>query len=476
MKSVWMKNKTRYFEKLNCDIECEVLIVGGGLSGLLCVVQLQEHFKDIVLIESDEIGSGASGRNTGKVTSQHGFQYQTIMKFHGKEKARLYYEENEQAIVDLHEMIEKFQIECDWQSKKSIVGCKSQKFNQQVENEKKAYEECGLPVDEVIEGELYHGLRFSNQASFDPYAFMMQLVKHLEVRIYEHTPMMNINDHAVKTNQHIIRYEHCVLATQVMPFQFKFFYAFTTPKQSYLAAIHGLSQQDEMLLSRDEIVKTSNDMSEFSLLGGYDHKLSDDCNRIWREFNRDLVLEYPRQKVLCKWSSQDYEVFDGLPIVDKCDDFIVMTGFNKWGNTNAVVASKIVRDILLNQESDRRKLMSLRRKSLILNGKILSENLDVLKSLIQSKMKLSNMQVPKEQHAISFEIEKHPYGLYRDEDDLYMVDLICPHLGCTLKFNEFDVTWDCPCHGSRFSIEGKIIKGPANSSLHFSKGKVHEWK
>ena len=88
----------------------------------------------------------------------------------------------------------------------------------------------------------------------------------------------------------------------------------------------------------------------------------------------------------------------------------------------------------------------------------------------------SSFKIPEDDKAISFKIDGHPYGMYRKENDLYIVDIFCPHLGCTLTFNEYEKTWDCPCHGSRFDIEGKIIKGPANVGLHFNKSHVNDYK
>lgn len=479
MKSEWMKNRHDKMKQLNQNIECDVLIVGAGMSGLLCAYQLQHKFDRVVIIESDEIASGASGRNTGKLTSQHGFNYQKILNFHGIEKTRLYYEENEQAIQGIKKIIDEYAIECDYQMKDSIVGCKSSSMKKKVIDEISAYNACGILYESVGQGEvegILVGARFKKQASFDPYQFCIQLAQNLNVEIYEKTPMMKIHEHIVETQTYQIGYKHCILATQVLPFQFRFFYALTKPKQSFLAALKPSMNSHEMVLSEDEITRTRNDMSDFTLIGGYDHDLSDDSDLKWQKFKQDLVLEYPKVKVLSTWSSQDYEVFDFLPIIDTCDDFIVITGFNKWGNTNAYVASKVVQEIVCDEQSALRELFTYKRKSLVLNKKIVSENFQVLKNLVESKMDASQLAIPDEQTSVSFQVNHHPYGIYREKDVLYIVDILCPHLGCTLKFNEHDKCWDCPCHGSRFTIEGEIIKGPASVRLHHSKTTLHELK
>lgn len=477
MKSEWIKDRNQLFDQLDKDIECDVLIVGAGLSGLLCAYQLQNHFEKIVLIESDTICSGASGRSTGKITSQHGLIYQEIYKIHGKDKTRLYYEENEQAIHEIEKIIKEYNIECDFRRKDAIVGCKSKYLENKISQEINVYNTCDMSYEKIQnEYGITKGFKVKNQASFDPYQFCMQLADKLDIDIYENTPMMQMHDHAVKTKQHIIRYEHCILATQVMPFKLKFFYAISKPNISFLASLSPSDKSNEMILIDDTVTKTKNDMDEFKLVGGYDHPIFDDVNKKWQSFKRDLVLEYPNHTIRNVWRSQDYEVFDYLPIIDKCEDFIVITGFNKWGNSNSYVASLVVKDILLNKETKRRELFRLNRKSLVINKNFIGDNIQVLKALILSKMSDSSFKIPEDDKAISFKIDGHPYGMYRKENDLYIVDIFCPHLGCTLTFNEYEKTWDCPCHGSRFDIEGKIIKGPANVGLHFNKSHVNDYK
>lgn len=476
MKSEWIKDRKTTFNQLNKDIECDVLIVGGGLSGLLCAYQLQNHFEKIVLIESDTICSGASGRSTGKITSQHGLIYQDIFKIHGKEKTRLYYDENENAINEIERIILEYGIECDFKRKDAIVGCNSEYLKDKISQEINVYNICDMPYELIQnEYEMNLGFKVKNQASFDPYQFCIQLANHLDIEIYENTPMMQIHDHAVKVKQHIIRYKHCVLATQTMPFKFKFFYAISKPNVSFLASLCPSDQSNEMILIDDKVTKTKNDMDEFMLVGGYDHPIYENVNKKWQSFRRDLVLEYPHHSIRNVWRSQDYEVFDFLPIVDQCEDFIVITGFNKWGNSNSYVASLVVKDILLNNDSAKRNLFRLNRTSLIMNMNFIGNNVQVLKALILSKKNELNFKIPNNQEALSFEMDGHPYGVYREEEDLYIVDIFCPHLGCTLKFNEYEKTWDCPCHGSRFDICGEIVKGPANIQLHFNKSHINDF-
>ena len=475
MKSIWIKNRILPIKKLDKNIKCEILIVGAGLTGLLCAYELLKITKDIVIIDSDEIGMGASGRSTGKISSHHGLNYQKIFKYHGKEKTKLYYEENQKVIRKIKEIIDEYNIDCDFKEKDSIIGSKSKDKVKDIEKEIYTYEQCDIPYEIIIDSnDITLGTLFKNQASFDPYKFCIQLAEKINIPIYEYTPMTHIHNHVVSSKNYHIQYENCILATQVLPFQFKLFYAITKPKISFLACLKPSFQSNQMYLIEDGITKTKNDYEEFMLIGGYDHNIHEDTTRKWQQFKRNLVLEYPKNKIECMWRSQDYEVIDYLPIIDKVEDFIVITGFNKWGNTNAYVASLVVSDILLNKETDRKELFKLKRKSLILNTNIITENVQVLKSLLLSKKINDKLDIPYDNEAISFTYESHPYGIYRKDNSLYIVDILCPHLGCTLKFNQEEKSWDCPCHGSRFTITGEIIKGPSIANLHCNICKVDE--
>lgn len=468
MKSEWMQEKRTAFPKLNKDIECDCCIVGGGLTGLFCAYQLQNEYARIVLIESNTIGSGASGRNTGKVSSQHGLTLQNILEKHGKQVVQLVVEKNQEAIGTIKKIIDEYKINCQWEEVSSVIGCISVDQTKKVANEIKAYDELGLAYEIVQEGEvegIRYGARFLNQAKMDPYAFATQLAQKLTIQIFEHTPMTRMEDSFLWAGPYKINYKKCILATQVLPFQKRLFYTVTQPNQSFLAALCPSDHQKEYVYIDEQVPKTKNSMEEFSVVGGYDHLLSEDCDAIWQKFKRDLVLENPNKRILSTWSSQDYESFDGLPLVGESGEYLVATAYNKWGNTWSYVASCVIRDLLLQKENPLIAILSPSRFSLVWNTKFITENFGVAQQMIQSKLKVKNQNLPMNQEGVIVEIDGHSYGCYRDEETLHFVDAICSHLGCTLKFNNEEKTWDCPCHGSRFNVIGEIIKGPTSVKL-----------
>lgn len=473
MEPIWI-NKKKSYPAVEKDLECDVCIVGGGLSGVLTAYLLQEHFEHIILIEADSLGFGASGRNTGKATIQHGFLYQELINKHGLKFAKMYYEMNQKALEEYPFIMKQKDIECDYEIKDAVVGCLSVENTKIVADEMKAYDQIGIEYSVVKEDEvkdIRYGARITKQASLNSYAFLCQLAAKLKVDIYEQSAMSELFDDYLITNQHKIAFKHCIIATQMLPFQFKPYYAVTQPLQSYLAVVESNHSKD-MVYTKEKMTLTQNSFADFMLVGGYEHALSADCEKLWQDFNHFLEQNY--QKIANKWSSQDLKTFDGLPIVGKSGAWYVMSGYNKWGITNALACAHVMVDCLLGCDSEYLAMLSPKRMSLWANTDFISENFKVMTSLISSKtLKQQPLDLIEGQAEITL-IDKHPYGIYRQQEDLYVVDIVCPHLGCTLKFNQIDKTWDCPCHGSRFNIEGEIVKGPSLKPLEFTKLKYSD--
>lgn len=473
MESIWINKKKKY-PAVEQDLECDVCIVGGGLSGVLTAYFLQDHFEKIILIEADSLGFGASGRNTGKATIQHGFLYQELLKKHGLKYAKMYYEMNQKALEEYPFIIKQQSIECDYEMKDSVVGCLSVDNTTLVADEMKAYDQIGIEYSVVKENEvkdIRYGARIHNQASFNSYEFVCQLASKLKIEIYEQSAMSELLENCLMVNHHKLSFKHCIIATQILPFQFKPYYAMTQPLQSYLAAVESNHSKD-MIYTKEKMTLTQNSFSDYMLVGGFEHALTADCEKLWHDFDRMLEHEY--QKIANKWSSQDLKTFDGLPLVGKSGAWYIMSGYNKWGITNALACAHVMVDCVLNLDTEYLEMLNPKRMSLWANTDFISENFKVVSSLITSKMlKEQPLDLIDGQAEVTL-INKHPYGIYRHQDDLYVVDIVCPHLGCTLKFNHMDKTWDCPCHGSRFDIEGKIVKGPSLKQLEFTKLKYSD--
>lgn len=484
--SIWIKQgkKTNY-PTLNQDISCDVLIIGAGICGLTSAYYLRDQIRNIALIEADTIAYGASGRSTGKITSQHGCIYSKLLKKHGKEKARAYYEANEEAIESIQANIKEHEIDCGLSDKDSVVYCMSIDKTKEITEEMNALDELNIPYEVIREGEINNvrlGIRFKKQAAFDPYRYCKGLAKILKesgVHIYEHSPAATFEDHSVIVNHHKITYKHMILATQFPLTDSMHQYSVCmAPYQSSLAVYDHAEPSKDQFISVDEptrTLRTFNTENDTMLLaGGFEHRSGIDTIKMMREMMTCLDLQFHHEPV-CMWTSQDYVAADYLPLIGECStDVYFASAFNKWGNTNGTIAGKLLTALILKQQSIYKDLFDPHRSTLFMNTKIIKENIKTANEYITSKLKQSKQLLPERDEACVTKLGTHPYGIYRNlEDELFIVDLICPHLGCTLHFNNLEKTWDCPCHGSRFNIDGTIIKAPAVSSL--SCEKIH-WK
>lgn len=482
MESYWIQNgeKTSYPSVEN-DKKCDILIIGAGICGLTTAYYLSKAKRQVMIVEADHIAYGASGRSTGKLSSLHGCIYHQLIRIHGEKKAGDYYKVNQEAIESIKAIIDEYQIECDYEESEALAYCTSEEKAKVIMDEIQALKQLAIPFEKVAENTIdgvHLGIKFRNQAQFNPYKYCVALAKICEkqgVQIYEKSSVSAFEQYEVTANQHKINFNQLVMATQVPLINEKhFYYTKMAPYQSYLAVLKPGKRESLMTISIENLTRTSRSLShqqnDYLISGGFEHKAGQDIERSFKEFERYLNESYPQHEIISKWSSQDLKTFDHLPLIGRIGDephLYFATGFNKWGNTLGTVAAKILCSYLLEQESVMQDMFYPHRLSLILNKEFIKENGNVAINWFKNKQNKEEFKIPAQKEAEMIVIDTHPYGIYRDEKDhLHIVDIICPHLGCTLIFNDQEKSWDCPCHGSRFDIDGQIIKGPAICGLH----------
>ena len=469
------------YPSLNEDKHVEVCIIGGGLTGLSTAYYLSKTLKNVMLVDANKIGQGASGRSTGKVSSLHGCIYHSLISIHGKDKAYAYYEANEEAIHSIEAIIKENSIECNYRRGKAITYAETVEKTAMIADEIEALEALDIPFEIMRQEQFPHclfGVCFNRQGMFDPYAYALGLSRACVkqgVIIYENSPLTEMDGHDLIINHHCVHADTIIYATQVPLFNAKHFYfTLMTPYQSSLCVIKTEHEIDEMFINCESPTKTSRTLPHnheaYLMVGGYEHKTGDNHTTYETELLRFIENQYPNQPVLSCFSSQDLKTHDHLPLIGMLGDdpnILFATGYNKWGNTNSNIAGKLLTAMVLKAPTPLKGLFDPHRSTLVFNQQFLKENLAVGVSWIQSKMMQADQPLPGINEATTLLISNHPYGVYRNEQgELLYVDLICPHLGCTLSFNESEKTWDCPCHGSRFDVTGEIIKGPAIRHLN----------
>ena len=428
--SLWQNNVVMpAFPKLDHDLKTDVLIVGGGMAGILCAHKLAMQGVDYALIEADRICCGVTRNTTAKLTSQHGLIYDELIHMHGKEAARRYWEANERAIKEYRRLAKS--VDCDFQSMDSYIY--SRDDLQKLQKEKSALDSLGIPADFVQATQLPFpvagAIRFADQAQFHPLKFASAIAKDL--RIFEHTPAREFAGNVVTTDYGKISAKKIIVTTH-FPLLNKHgaYFLKLYQQRSYVLALENAENLDGMYLDGAENGLSFRNHGDLLLLGGGGHRTGKQGGG-WAELEAFARQYYPDAREVCRWATQDCMTLDGIPYIGRygkrTPELYVATGFNKWGMTTSMVAAMILSDLVQGKENPYtytfRTNRPILRKQLFINA-------------VETTVNLLTPTGPR-----------------------------CPHLGCALKWNRQEHTWDCPCHGSRFDEDGTLLDNPATGNL-----------
>ena len=434
MDSIW--NQRIYmpsFPKLQEDIKTDVLIVGGGMAGVLCAYFLQIKGIDYVLVEGRTIGSGVSKNTTAKITSQHGLIYHKLIKSMGTEKAAMYLKANQDALQKYDELCQN--INCDFEHKPSYVYSISHPVK--LEEELKALEKIGFNARFIKTKDLpfsnTEAVCFENQAQFHPLKFLAGIVKDL--KIYEHTFVKELKENVAVTTQGNITFQKIIFATH-FPIDNKHGMYFLKMYQhrSYVIELKNAADVKGMYIDESGKGLSFRNYKDLLLLGGGSHRTGKKGGN-WNELRNFARQCYPDAKEVFSWATQDCMTLDKIPYIGQYskgkENYYVATGFNKWGMTSAMAAAMILTDLIMEKENPYAEVFNPSRSMI---------RFQLLVNAGEATMNL-----------LSFSKKR------------------CPHMGCALKWNEAEKSWDCSCHGSRFDEDGGVIDNPATGDLNILK-------
>lgn len=430
MISVWSDTaKLPAFDSLKKNIKTDVLIIGGGITGILCAYMLEQSGINYTLVEANRICGGITKNTTAKITSQHGLIYDKLIKEFGAEKARMYLNANQAALSKYRSLCKN--IDCNFEEKDSFVY--SVDDIKKIEKELEALDRIGfnasftkelpLPISTV------GAVKFSKQAQFNPLKFISQIAQNLN--IYENTPVREMTPHTAITDKYKIMAKKIIVATH-FPFINKHGSYFIKMYQhrSYVTALENAPNVNGMYVDEAEKGMSFRNYENLLFIGGGDHRTGKQGGN-WRELKTFATCNYPSAKEKYRWATQDCMTLDGVPYIGNYSkntpDLYVATGFNKWGMTSSMVAAMILRDIITDKENQYAEVFSPSRT--ILRPQLAVNAFEATANLLSISKKR------------------------------------CPHLGCALKWNSQEHSWDCPCHGSRFEKDGKLIDNPSTGNL-----------
>ncbi|MEG0307684.1 MAG: FAD-dependent oxidoreductase [Clostridium sp.] len=477
MESVWSKSRGfKKRESLNSNIKVEVVVIGAGLAGILTAYMLQKQGHKVIVIEARTVASGNIENTTAKITSQHNLIYNKLIKEFGEEKARQYADANELAIKKYREIINENEIDCDLQIKSAYLYSldKVEELKLEFEAAKRLgisaelVEKINLPFDIKL------ALKFNNQGQFNPIKFLKEISK--ELTIYEHTRAIEIKEkeNVVITEEGKIIAEKIVVTTHFPIMNVPGFYFMKMHQErSYVLALENASNVEGMYLDVNKNGNSFRNYEDLLLIGGESHRTGK--NEKGGNYNKLRLLAkelYPNSKEKFHWSAQDCMTMDGIPYIGKYSsstpNIYVATGFNKWGMTNSMVAAMILADMISGNKNKFSEIYSPSRFDMSSSiGNLMKDGTETTKKFIAQLVNIPDEDIVHIQngHGGIVDYNGEKVGVYKDENGKrYIVSTKCPHLGCQLQWNVDELSWDCPCHGSRFNYDGSIIDSPTTKS------------
>ncbi len=429
--SVWIQDANISPKpSLDRNIKTEVLIIGAGMAGILCAYKLDKAGVPYVVAEADRICSKVTKNTTAKITVGHGLIYDKLINSFGKSKAKMYLEANDKALKEYFEICKK--AECDFEEKDSFVY--SLDDLKKIEKEVEALNRLGyeaelcknLPLDFSVSG----AVKYPKQAQFNPLKLIAFLAKDLN--IYENTKVLELTPDGALTSGGTIKADKIIVTTH-FPFLNKHGSYFLKQYQhrSYVIAYKNAPDLKGMYVDENEKGLSLRNYKNMLLIGGGSHRTGKKGGN-WGELDLFAKEHYPSAKEVCRWATQDCMTLDGISYIGQYSkntpNLYVATGFNKWGMTSSMAAAELLKDLITKKDNPYKELFSPSRS-------ILQPQL-----AINAFEAVTNLLTPSKKR--------------------------CPHMGCALKWNSAEHSWDCSCHGSRFTQSGKLLNSPATDDMN----------
>ncbi|HYD98683.1 MAG TPA: FAD-dependent oxidoreductase [Alphaproteobacteria bacterium] len=489
--SFWLDTADRpSFPALDQAIGVDVAIVGGGIVGITTALLLKRGGLSVAVIEAEGVAGGVTGKTTAKITSLHTTIYKDLVSKFGEEGARLYGESQQTALERIAQFVAEYGIDCDFERRDSYTYNESGTGLEAIEQEAEAAIRLGLPASLVRAAPLPYpikgAVRFINQAQFHPVKYLAALARQIpggNCHVFENTRVIDVEEDdfcRVHTERGIVSAKAVVVATNLPILDRGLYFAKATP-YAHTVLVGRLSDDSRL----PGCMAITNEEPSFSVrtapsplgtvivcTGGAYKPGTVDTRDQYRELERMVRERFPLASVEWRWTNEDFNSVDRVPFIGQhspnAERTWVATGFNAWGMTNGTVAGMLLSDRILGRPNPWTDLYDARRGKPYVQPTFLAEQAKVAAHFVADKVKGAETTVealaPGDGGIVTIDGEK--VAAWRDDEGrLHAVSPVCTHLGCNVHWNGLDRTWDCPCHGSRYHCDGRVMHGPAVKAL-----------
>ncbi|WP_294200947.1 FAD-dependent oxidoreductase [uncultured Chryseobacterium sp.] len=491
-KSIWQEEIKRFSSKAGLHQMFDAAIVGGGITGISTALQLQQSGKKCILLEAANIGFGTTGGTTAHLNDFFDTTFTEAINDFGKDNAQLLAEVGQEAIGIIETNIKNYNIDCNFERKKAYLFALDEKQEKQLEDIVDGASKVGhemMYVDEIpFPIPFKKAVSIPDQAQFHPVKYIKVLCEAfintggiiLEDCLAEkHDEQDDVI--ILKTSKGEIKAQHLIYATHIPP-GLSILHTTNAPYRSYAMAFSLKDENYPKDLGYDLIdpyhyYRVQEINGETLLIaGGEDHKTGheEDTGECFSRLENYVRKYFDVETAYYSWSSQYYEPTDGFPYIGKLPGSkgkaYTATGFRGNGMIFGTISSRIISDLIINGNSKYENIFNPSRiKPIAGFTSFVEENAVVAFHFIKDKLfkeKITSLHEINEGEAKVVKYEGDSYALYKEATGkVHLVKSTCPHAKCEVRWNSAELSWDCPCHGSRFNINGKILTGPSVMAL-----------
>lgn len=494
--SLWQKTTEVYNSKNKLtrpEQVFDVIIAGGGITGITTGLMLQKAGKSVLIAEAQSIGFGTTGGTTAHLNSFFDTPYHVIQKKFGKDDAKLVAKAARHALDLIKRNVQEYNIDCDYKELPGYLFSQNAKQNDELENIYTASRECNVECSWATEVPVHvpyeKALQFTNQASFHPTRYLMALVEEFEKAdgiILEGCRITGVDEgemnNIVHSNRGDFKALHFIYATHIPP-GVNLLHFRCAPYRSYAMAVkleHGEDYPDALVYDMHDpyhYYRTQQvDGESYFIAGGEDHKTGHEENTEarFRKLEAHVKRHYGVKEIVNKWSSQYFEAVDGLPYIGHLPGhpgtMYVATGYGGNGMVYSHIAAILLTDMIAGNESEYEELFDPNRIKMIAGfNNFTKEAADVVGHLIGTVLPHKKLEeladlAPGEARVVKYEGNR--LAIYKDEQgEIHALNSACTHIKCEVEWNSAEKSWDCPCHGSRFSYTGEMLTAPARKDM-----------